>query len=156
MPGRTAFARVCEPAAAAASFVRVGPRAERASRRNVPVDAGQSFPARLRLTRASDFQQVFKNNFRRSDNCITILVGKKPGSWPRIGFAIARKQIPRAVKRNALKRLFRESFRINRHRLPARDMVIMVRREILSSSPAEIRSRLERHWNGIIEQCEKS
>ena len=101
-------------------------------------------------------QQVFKNNFRRSDNCITILVGNKPGSWPRIGFAIARKQIPRAVKRNALKRLFRESFRTSRHRLPPRDMVIMVRRDILALSPAEIRHRLERHWNGIIEQCEKS
>jgi ribonuclease P protein component len=136
--------------------VRVVPRAERVSRLNVPDVAGEAFPVRLRLTRASDFQQVFKKNFRRSDNCITILVGNKPGSWPRIGFAIARKQIPRAVKRNALKRLFRESFRISRHRLPPRDMVIMVRREILSLSPAEIRNRLERHWNGIIEQCEKS
>ena len=118
--------------------------------------AGESFPVRLRLTRASDFQQVFKNNFRRSDNCLTILVGKKPGSEPRLGFAIARKQVPRAVRRNALKRLFRESFRKNRYRLPPRDMVIMVRTEILSLRPAEIRNRLERHWNGIIEQCEKS
>jgi ribonuclease P protein component len=77
-------------------------------------------------------------------------------SHPRLGFAIARKQVPKAVKRNALKRLFRESFRKNQHRLPARDMVIMVRREILAADSAEIRKALDQHWNSIIKQCEKS
>ncbi len=87
---------------------------------------------------------------------MTILVGKKTGVCPRLGFAIARKQVPSAVKRNALKRLFRESFRKNQHRLPARDMVIMVRREIMATKPAEIRKNLASHWNGIIETCDKS
>ena len=32
-----------------------------------PASVGESFPARLKLTRASDFQQVFKTNFRRGD-----------------------------------------------------------------------------------------
>ncbi|NCF35081.1 MAG: ribonuclease P protein component [Gammaproteobacteria bacterium] len=116
----------------------------------------ESFPRRLRLTRAVEFQQVFKNNIRRSDARFTILVANKTGSHPRLGFAIARKQVPKAVKRNALKRLFRESFRKNQHRLPARDMVIMVRREILAADSAEIRKALDQHWNSIIKQCEKS
>ena len=86
---------------------------------------------------------------------MTILVGRKAGVHPRLGFAIARKQVPSAVKRNALKRLFRESFRRNQHRLPARDMVVMVRRDILAKPPAEIRKNLDLHWNGIIETCDK-
>lgn len=118
--------------------------------------AGESFPRRLRLTRAIDFQQVFKNNIRRGDDCITILVGTRTGENPRLGFAIARKQIATAVQRNALKRLFRESFRKNRQRLPPRDMVIMVRRDILAAGPAQIRASLERHWDSIIEQCKNS
>jgi ribonuclease P protein component len=122
----------------------------------VSEDTSESFPRQLRLTRASDFQQVFKNNIRRSDACITILVAKSSGANPRLGFAIARKQVPKAVKRNALKRLFRESFRRNQHRLPARDMVIMVRREILAAQPTAIRNALDQHWNSIIKQCEKS
>ena len=87
---------------------------------------------------------------------MTILVAKKAGKYPRLGFAISRKQVPQAVKRNALKRLFRESFRRNQQRLPARDMVIMVRREILAAEPARIRNALEQHWNSIIKSCENS
>ena len=116
----------------------------------------ESFPRRLRLTRASEFQQVFKNNTRYADKCLTILVGNKKGDRPRLGFAIARKQIPRAVQRNRLKRLFRESFRKAQNRLPARDLVIMVRREILLTGPKQLRAALDQHWNSIIEQCEKS
>lgn len=116
----------------------------------------ESLPRQLRLTRAIDFQQVFKNNFRRSDAWMTILVGASPGTQPRLGFAIARKQVARAVQRNALKRLFRESFRRNRYRLPPRDMVIMVRREVLAAEPSAVRDALEQHWNSIIELCEKS
>jgi ribonuclease P protein component len=122
----------------------------------VDVSVSESFPRRLRLTRAIDFQQVFKNNIRIGDNRITLLVGKNTGAYPRIGFAIARKQVPTAVKRNALKRLFRESFRKNRHRLPPRDIVIMVKREILLTRPADFRATLDQHWNSIIEQCESS
>jgi ribonuclease P protein component len=147
---------VCKPAADVVLLKRVARKEERVSPHNVGAGIGESFPRQLRLTRAFEFQQVFKNNFRRADACITILVGKKPGDSPRLGFAIARKQIPKAVGRNKLKRLFRESFRKAQHRLPTRDLVIMVRREILLIGPEKIRTALDQHWNSIIKQCEKS
>jgi len=131
-------------------------KAERASHRKVNVGVSESFPRQLRLTRATDFQQVFKNNIRISDASVTLLIGKNTGVCPRIGFAIARKQVPSAVKRNTLKRLFRESFRKNRHRLPARDIVVMVKREILLTRPADLRATLDQHWNSIIKQCARS
>jgi len=87
---------------------------------------------------------------------MTLLVGQKQGNWPRLGFAIARKQVSSAVIRNRLKRLFRESFRKNQNRLPTRDIVIMVRREILVADAKQIRASIDQHWNSIIEQCEKS
>jgi ribonuclease P protein component len=122
----------------------------------VGVVISTAFPRRLRLTRSFEFQQVFKNNTRCADTGMTILVGKRQGESPRLGFAIARKQIPTAVRRNRLKRLFRESFRKAQHRLPAHDLVIMVKREILSSEPEQIRAAVEKHWKSIIRQCEKS
>jgi len=148
--------RVCKPAADEVLSRRVARKAEHASPRNVGASISESFPRRLRLTRAFEFQQVFKKNTRCADACITILVGNETGEYPRLGFAIARKQIPTAVKRNRLKRLFRESFRKAQHRLPARDLVIMVRREILLIGPEKIRAALDQHWKSIIKQCEKS
>jgi ribonuclease P protein component len=116
----------------------------------------ESFPAKLRLTRAAQYRQIFKNNKRVGDASITILVGNSTGSVPRLGFAIAKKQIAKAVLRNRLKRIIRESFRKNQHRLPARDMVIMVRRSIMLIDKAQLNSNLEKHWKSVIEQCENS
>jgi ribonuclease P protein component len=116
----------------------------------------ESFPRQKRLTRAIEFKQVFQNNFRQADGNITILIGKQPGSAPRLGFAIAKKQIPKAVQRNRLKRFFRESFRKNHFRLPSRDMVIMVRRPILNIDKKSLNASLDKHWNSVIEKCERS
>ena len=146
----------CKPVVDEALLKRVEPREERVSPLKVGVSTGESFPRRLRLTRACEFQQVFKNNFRCADACVTILVGRKTGAGPRLGFAIARKQVPKAVGRNRLKRLFRESFRKAQHRLPDRDLVIMVRREIQLVGTDKIRAAMDQHWNSIIKQCEKS
>jgi len=116
----------------------------------------ESFPRELRLTRATEFRQVFDRNKRVGDANITILVGNKVGVVPRLGFAVARKQIVKAVQRNRLKRIFRESFRKNQHRLPARDIVIMVRRSIMLIDSARLNSNLEKHWISVIKQCENS
>ncbi|MCK4707189.1 MAG: ribonuclease P protein component, partial [Gammaproteobacteria bacterium] len=79
---------------------------------------GESFSRSSRLTLAGEFKQVFQSNIRVSDDCFTILVGKQQGLTARIGFAVAKKQIKRAVDRNRLKRLIRESFRRHQNELP--------------------------------------
>ena len=107
-----------------------------------------------RLTHASDFKQVFSSNFRVNDNCITLLVSKKKGQNPRIGFAVAKKQVKRAVDRNQIKRLFRESFRQNQYDLPPVDIVVMVRYAILGISRQELVVRINKHWQTIIKKCE--
>lgn len=112
----------------------------------------ESFPRQLRLTTAVDFRQVFSNNIRLGDAAITILVSAHRGTNPRIGFAIAKKQIKKAVHRNNLKRIFRESFRKNQHRLPARDLVIMVRKQVLLSDSTQLNASLDKHWNSVINQ----
>jgi len=115
--------------------------------------AEESFPRQLRLTTAIDFRHVFSKNNRFGDAGITILVSAHTSENPRIGFAIAKKQIKKAVNRNGLKRVFRESFRKNQHRLPARDLVVMVRKQILLNDSTKLRACLDKHWNSIISRC---
>ena len=78
---------------------------------------------------------------------MTILVSRYPSEQSRLGFAIARKQVKRAVDRNRLKRLFRESFRCNREIVPNRDFVIMVRSPILKLDNRQISTRLQNFWH---------
>ena len=92
--------------------------------------AGNTFSRSNRLVRAQHYRQVFAHNHRLRDDCITLLIGNQTGKQPRLGFAIAKKQVRRAVDRNRLKRLIRESFRQNQHDLPDVDIVIMVRQNI--------------------------
>ncbi len=116
--------------------------------------AGESFSRSSRLTLAGEFKQVFQNNFRVSDDCFTLLVGKQQSLNTRIGFAVAKKQIKRAVDRNHLKRLIRESFRRHQSEMPNLDIVVMVRFNILQLNNSQIFTRLDKHWRKVIKKCE--
>ncbi len=116
--------------------------------------AGNTFSRSSRLVHAQQYRQVFALNFRLRDDCITLLIGEHCGNQSRLGFAIAKKQVKRAVDRNRLKRLIRESFRLHQHELPDVDIVIMVRQNILTLTHGEIFNRLNKLWQKVIERCE--
>ena len=118
-------------------------------------DAG--FDRSRRLTRARDYGKVFADNFRIGDRYITMLVSpRKEGDGARLGLAVAKKQLRRAVDRNRVKRIIRESFRREWANLPGVDVVVMIRRPILELEQKEIFSRLQRLWHKISKRCENS
>ena len=114
----------------------------------------ETFSRSSRITSATEFRQVFQKNIRVSDDCFTLLVSASHGSQPRLGFAIAKKQIRRAVDRNRIKRLLRESFRLRQKDLPNHDVVVMVRSKILKLGNAEVFNRLNKLWRSVSKKCE--
>lgn len=78
------------------------------------------------------------------------------GDTARLGLAISVRAAGGAVARNRVKRLVRESFRAERERLPAVDIVVMARPGIGAQDNARVRASLSRHWERIAHRCKRS
>jgi ribonuclease P protein component len=116
----------------------------------------ERFPRGARLTRSRDYRAVFADARREGSRHFTILVGHGGSGSARLGLAVSKRAVPRSVDRNRLKRLIRERFRLHRERLPAVDVVVMVRPAARQcDNPALIRS-LDKLWQRISGPCECS
>ena len=67
----------------------------------------------------------------------------------RLGMAVSKKNVRRAVDRNLVKRLVRESFRKRRAQLRGLDLVVLTRRGIPLDDNDILSNSLERHWRRI-------
>lgn len=80
-----------------------------------------------------------------SDQYWTVLV-RVPEGEGRLGMAIAKKRAKRAVDRNRLKRLVRESFRHHQHQLATLDVVVMNRDATAATESKILTKSLETLW----------
>ncbi|NOQ34685.1 MAG: ribonuclease P protein component [Methylococcaceae bacterium] len=115
-----------------------------------------SFPDSLRLKTPTDFQQVFARPVKSTDRYFTLLAIKNELEHPRLGLAIAKKNIKRAVDRNKVKRVSRESFRLQQHNLITLDIVVLARRDAANASTAVLAKSLAKHWLKLEKQCASS
>ena len=93
-----------------------------------PERIGLRFPADLRLKSSADFQRVYDDGRRAGDAHLLLFALPSPSAVTRAGFSVSRKH-GNAVRRNRLKRLLREAFRLNRHRLPAGFDFVLIPRQ---------------------------
>ena len=115
------------------------------------------FSKKLRLLGAADYQPVFKNaRYKVSSQYILILAVANNLARPRIGLVIAKKNVAKAVQRNRVKRIFRESFRHNQRLLPALDIVILTRSGLDSLSNELVHTNIERLWLELINKTRRS
>ncbi|MDX3773912.1 ribonuclease P protein component [Chromatiaceae bacterium AAb-1] len=110
------------------------------------------FGRELRLLTPGQFDNVFQQPFRVSSPLFTILVKPNLLTHPRLGLTIAKKRVKLAVQRNRIKRCVRNSFRLHQHRLPAVDLVLMVKGDISNTPNDELQKQLEKLWGKIARQ----
>jgi ribonuclease P protein component len=121
------------------------------------VDVGLGLPRTARLLDKAQFQQVFEDARKSVDPYFTVLARRSAHPGARLGLAIAKKCARRAVDRNRLKRLVRESFRTERAVLPGVDLVVMCRRDAVAADNPRLAASLARHWARIRKQlCAES
>jgi ribonuclease P protein component len=67
----------------------------------------------------------------------------------RLGMAVSRRVSKRAVVRNRIRRVIRESFRLNRARLPACDVLLIAQTTAAEQSSSVLRADLESLWQRL-------
>lgn len=112
------------------------------------IKANQGFVKLLRLQRTEDFQQVFRLGNKQNQGRLVVYTRLNGLGYARLGLAIAKKIIPNASTRNRLKRVIRESFRINQSRLPEIDIVIVVTSRSLYNNQVLL-CDLDKQWSRL-------
>jgi ribonuclease P protein component len=108
------------------------------------------YPRGCRLLSAAEYQRVFKHCDRKAgDRLITVLAAANDLDHPRLGMVVSIKAAGSAVRRNRIKRLIRESFRLRQATLGGRDLVVLVRPGISARSNQQIIRTLDSHWRTI-------
>jgi ribonuclease P protein component len=74
-------------------------------------------------------------------------------TYPRLGLSIATRTFGSAVARNRIKRLTRESFRLNQYSLPPVDVTVSAREAARQANASDLRASLDKHWKAITQRC---
>lgn len=111
------------------------------------------FTKSLRLLCAADFKPVFDDApFRASHQYFLILARLNQQEQPRLGLVMAKKHMKLAVERNRMKRLIRESFRLQQQDLAGLDIVVLSRKGMDSLSSSEFTQQLNQQWQRILKK----
>jgi len=111
--------------------------------------SGYHFSRDQKLLTADHYKNVFAKAQRFGNYSFTVLVRKNELKHPRLGMAISKKSAKRAVDRNRIKRIFRESFRVNQHKLPSVDIIAMSKPSAIKLDNSEMRKQIETQWHFI-------
>jgi len=112
------------------------------------------FTRQQRLTKPSQFKAVFDSSTRLSNNIFVVLLRpSNETTTPRLGLAIPKRYVQRAVDRNLIRRKIRESFRIKCRSLPNVDIVVLVRKKPSDMSRQFLRNEIITLWKRVEKRC---
>jgi ribonuclease P protein component len=96
-----------------------------------PPPARPTLTSAQRLVRSADFRQIFDHGKSGPGRFLVVWVRAAPEASLRVGVVASRRNFRRAVWRNRAKRLLREAFRLNRHKLRGDVDVVLVARQAI-------------------------
>lgn len=114
------------------------------------------FDRRNRLVKSSEYQRVFDTKTHQfSGGGLSILARGNGLGYSRVGIIVSSRVARSAVARNRIKRVVRESFRLQQAGINAWDVVVIARPGVVKQSNRELFASLAEHWKKL-EQCARS
>jgi ribonuclease P protein component len=102
----------------------------------------QSFQPEERVRKRKDYLRIYDQGKRAHTRNFTIITCTNPDEIRRLGTAVGKK-VGNSVKRNRIKRLLREFFRLNKEQLPtSQDIVIIAKKGILQLTYKDVYAEL--------------
>ena len=107
------------------------------------------FPPTARLSAPGHYQSVFDApTYKVSSRAFLLLAQVNEVEPSRLGVIVAKKHIRRANRRNRIKRLVREHFRLTRLSVPL-DLVVLAKAAADQMDNARVREDLSVLWNKL-------
>ena len=107
-----------------------------------------------RLAKKEDFSGVFgQAAYKYSTPELLILARPNLCSCARLGVVVPKKNVRKAVARNRIKRIIRESFRLNKYLLPSWDIVVLAFRQADKAPNEQLFERLVKGWSRLARQA---
>lgn len=109
------------------------------------------FPRAARLLSGVEFQRVFKSRQVESNRYFRIhwadpVQDDRSVDGARLGLAIAKRVVRRAVDRNRIRRVARETFRLHRRQLRPADYVLLAKPPAAETDNRTLKLALEQLW----------
>ena len=103
-----------------------------------------------RLHQAADYKRLFATTDRLASKHWVFIAAKNHLIYARLGLVVPKKHYTKAVSRNRIKRLIRESFRHKQHDLQGLDIVVLALKNIEVLSNIQISQSLNQQWERLV------
>lgn len=113
-----------------------------------------SFPKEVRMRNATQYNAVFSApDFRVSSPSFVFLIKNNKIKLGRLGFAIGKKNVKKAVQRNLIKRKLRESFRHTQQFFSGFDVIAVAKNKAAQLEREQLARELEVQWKRLLNVC---
>jgi ribonuclease P protein component len=113
----------------------------------VPIALGH--PPSARLRNPADFAALRRQGKRIAARTFQTQYRLTEGGEPRLGMAVSRRVSKRAVVRNRIRRIMRESFRARRCDLPSCDVLLIAHTTAAAQPRGALRADLDLIWSRL-------
>lgn len=114
------------------------------------------FSKSLRLLNASDYQAVFNESKLKVSSAEVLFLARHNNlGHARLGLVIAKKNIRLAVQRNRIKRVIRETFRLQQHHLQGIDVIVLARKNLDKMDNTQLHDSFNKLWRKLEKRAVK-